>query len=55
MTEAVWTDEAAGNETLVGRIGDPREFGAMCAFLASDACGYMTGQAVHLNGGLWLA
>jgi 3-oxoacyl-[acyl-carrier protein] reductase len=50
-----WTDEKAGAETLVGRIGRPSEFGAMCALVASDACGYMTGQAIHLNGGLWLA
>jgi NAD(P)-dependent dehydrogenase (short-subunit alcohol dehydrogenase family) len=50
-----WTDEKAGAETLVGRIGRPDEFGAMCALVASDACGYMTGQAIHLNGGLWLA
>jgi 3-oxoacyl-[acyl-carrier protein] reductase len=39
-----WTDEKAGEETLIGRIGRSSEFGAMCALVASDACGYMRGR-----------
>lgn len=35
----------------VGRIGDPAEFGAVCAFLCSTHAGYMTGQNVLLDGG----
>ncbi len=33
------------------RLGDPREFGATCAFLCSDLAGFMSGQNVHLDGG----
>ena len=33
------------------RLGDPREFGATCAFLCSDLAGFMSGQNLHLDGG----
>jgi NAD(P)-dependent dehydrogenase (short-subunit alcohol dehydrogenase family) len=36
---------------IVGRLGEPAEFAATCAFLASDDAGNITGQALHLNGG----
>ena len=35
----------------VGRLGEPREVGALAAFLASDDAAYITGQVIHLNGG----
>ena len=35
------------------RLGDPREFAAMVAFLASDRAGYITGQSVAVDGG-WI-
>jgi len=35
----------------LGRIGVPQEVGRLAAFLASDASGYMTGQAINLDGG----
>jgi 3-oxoacyl-[acyl-carrier protein] reductase len=35
-----------------GRIGRPRDFGAVAAFLASDQAGYITGQALAVDGGL---
>ena len=34
------------------RIGLPEEVAAMVTFLASSAAGYVTGQAIHVNGGL---
>jgi 3-oxoacyl-[acyl-carrier protein] reductase len=37
------------------RLGDPREFGATCAFLCSDFAGYMSGQNIHLDGGSYPA
>lgn len=35
------------------RLGDPAEFGALCAFLCSAQNGYMTGQNIALDGGLF--
>ncbi|PCJ37455.1 MAG: 3-oxoacyl-ACP reductase [Cellvibrionales bacterium] len=36
-----------------GRMGDPDEFGATCAFLCSAMSGYMTGQNILLDGGVY--
>ena len=36
----------------VGRLGKPEEIGALCAYLASDLAGYMTGATLNINGGL---
>ena len=35
----------------VGRMGQPSEFGAMAAFLASPLAGYITGSMIRLDGG----
>ena len=43
--------EAVKNSVPMGRIGDPLEFGAAVAFLASSAASYITGQALEVNGG----
>jgi 3-oxoacyl-[acyl-carrier protein] reductase len=37
------------------RLGDPREFGATCAFLCSTFAGIMSGQNFHLDGGSYPA
>jgi 3-oxoacyl-[acyl-carrier protein] reductase len=34
-----------------GRIGDPHEVARLCAFLASDDAGYITGATLSANGG----
>jgi 3-oxoacyl-[acyl-carrier protein] reductase len=36
----------------LGRVGLPDEVAAAIAFLVSPAAGYITGQALHVNGGL---
>ena len=33
------------------RFGDPAEFGALCAFLASARAGFITGQNILIDGG----
>lgn len=37
------------------RMGDPREFGAACAFLCAITSGFMTGQNLQLDGGAYSA
>ncbi|HXN23369.1 MAG TPA: SDR family oxidoreductase [Candidatus Dormibacteraeota bacterium] len=36
----------------VGRVGDPREFAALVAFLASERASYITGTSIAVDGGL---
>lgn len=36
----------------MGRLGKPEEIGGLCAYLASDLAGYMTGATLNINGGL---
>ncbi|RYF06042.1 MAG: SDR family oxidoreductase, partial [Oxalobacteraceae bacterium] len=36
-----------------GRLGDPDELGAACAFLCSANAGYITGQNWLLDGGAY--
>jgi 3-oxoacyl-[acyl-carrier protein] reductase len=37
------------------RMGDPKEFGAICAFLCSALAGYISGQNIHVDGGSYPA
>ena len=37
------------------RLGQPREFGAACAFLCGALSGYLSGQNLHLDGGSYPA
>jgi 3-oxoacyl-[acyl-carrier protein] reductase len=36
----------------VRRMGDPKEIGDLCAFLCSPQAGYLTGQAIVVDGGV---
>ena len=36
----------------MGRLGDGREVAAAVVYLASDEAGYVTGQTLHVNGGM---
>ena len=38
-----------------GRLGQPNEIAALVAFLSSENASYITGQTVHINGGLFMA
>jgi 3-oxoacyl-[acyl-carrier protein] reductase len=39
----------------LGRLGAPREIAALVGFLCSDAGAYITGETVHINGGMHMA
>jgi NAD(P)-dependent dehydrogenase (short-subunit alcohol dehydrogenase family) len=43
-----------GSNTAMKRAGQPVEFGPAYVFLASNDSSYMTGQILHLNGGLFV-
>jgi 3-oxoacyl-[acyl-carrier protein] reductase len=53
MTELGVTDAQVAAQVPARRLGEPEEFGALAAFLASQPAAYVTGQAVAVDGG-WL-
>ena len=39
----------------LGRFGQPEEIAAVVGFLVSDSSGYITGETVHVNGGMYMS
>ncbi len=39
----------------IPRMGTPDDIAAAVSFLASDSAGYITGQTLHVNGGMFMA
>lgn len=50
LTPEQW--QAVTAKIPMRRLGTPEDVAAMVAFLASDEAGYVTGQVMHVNGGL---
>lgn len=44
--------EALNSRIPMGRMGEGEDIGAAVAFLASKEAGYITGQTLHVNGGM---
>ncbi len=38
----------------LGRLGTPDEIANVVRFLVSDDASYITGQVIHVNGGMWM-
>jgi len=38
----------------LGRLGAPEDVAAAVAWLASPAAAYVTGQTLHVNGGMYM-
>lgn len=56
MTDALTDEQKAkinGNIPL-GRMGSPEDIAAGALYLASDEAAYVTGQTLHINGGLYM-
>ena len=52
------TDEQRGQmlgQIPLGRLGEAEEIGALVGFLCSEVAGYITGETIHINGGMHMA
>ncbi|MBI6234436.1 3-oxoacyl-ACP reductase FabG [Proteus mirabilis] len=56
MTRALTEDQRAGilSQVPANRLGDAKEIASAVAFLASDEAGYITGETLHVNGGMYM-
>jgi 3-oxoacyl-[acyl-carrier protein] reductase len=54
MTDALTADQKTRMlaNIPVGYLGEPKDIAAAAAFLASDEARYITGQTLHVNGGM---
>ena len=42
------------SEIPLGRFGSPEDIASVVAFLASPEAGYITGETIHVNGGMYM-
>jgi 3-oxoacyl-[acyl-carrier protein] reductase len=54
MTDALNEQQRAAilGKIPLGAMGSGEDMGAACVYLASREAGYVTGQTLHVNGGL---
>ena len=46
--------QALAAQIPLSRLGEPADIAAVVAFLVSDAAQYITGETIHVNGGLYM-
>ena len=56
MTKALNDEQRAATLSNVpaGRLGDPKEIASAVVFLASPEAAYITGETLHVNGGMYM-
>ena len=56
MTKALSDDQkdAIFKDIPANRLGEPDEIAATVAFLVSDGAAYITGETIHVNGGMYM-
>tara|TARA_R110002153_G_scaffold6556_4_gene29947 strand:- start:6356 stop:7093 length:738 start_codon:yes stop_codon:yes gene_type:complete len=56
MTKSLTDDqkESIFKDIPANRLGDPKEIAATVGFLASDEAAYITGETIHVNGGMYM-
>ncbi len=56
MTDALTQDQkdAINKNIPLGRMGEAREIASAALYLASDEAAYVTGQTIHVNGGMYM-
>lgn len=57
MTKGLTDDqkEAIFKDIPANRLGLPKEIAATVGFLVSDEAGYITGETIHVNGGMFMS
>ncbi|MBD3584776.1 3-oxoacyl-ACP reductase FabG [Salinimonas sp. HHU 13199] len=57
MTKALTDEqkEAIFKDIPANRLGRPEEIAATVAFLVSDSAAYITGETIHVNGGMYMS
>ena len=46
--------QALASQIPLARLGEPHDIAAVVGFLTSDAAQYITGETIHVNGGLYM-
>ena len=56
MTDTLSADQQAAmlERIPAGRLGQPKEVASLVRFLSSDAAGYITGETIQINGGMYM-